>query len=429
MALVIKNCDIVTTNEKEEYIKNGYIKVRDNIITDIRCGSPQTDDEDYIIDGRGSIALPGLINAHTHCSMTLLRGYGEGLPLMRWLNEKIWPFEAKLNPEDIYKGALLASLEMIKSGTTCFLDMYYHEEEVCAAVEEAGIRAVLGSPIIGSEWEKQLENFADFYKSYNGKCGGRINAMLAPHSPYTCSKEALKAVSHAAFEIGCGIHIHLSETEDEVRNIKKQYGVTPVEFLEECGIFGARNVVAAHCVHVSEKDMEILCKYNINAAHCPQSNMKLSSGISPVWRMINKGINVALGTDGTSSNNNLDMIEEMQTASYLQKLYEKDATALPPIMCLKMATNNGAKALGLQNEIGCIRPKMKADIILIDVNKPQMVPMFDPLSNIVYSGSGRDVKTVIADGKVVMENYQVKTLDEEKIMADAKKAVRDILGR
>jgi len=431
MALFIKNCGIIKMTGEDDVIKNGYIKIEDDRITYI--GEGNCDDlkvvGDTVIDGSKTIALPGFINAHTHCPMTLLRGFGEGLPLMRWLNEKIWPFEAKLTPDDIYIGARLAALEMIKSGTTCFLDMYYFENRICQAVGESGIRGVICTPVIGDDWEARMDRFVSFYEQNNGSFGGRIKNMIAPHAPYTCSKMALEETSKIASKLGCGIHIHIAETEDEVHSIKDKYGCTPVEFAEEAGIFQGEKTVAAHCVHVSERDMGILKKYSVSVAHCPQSNMKLASGAAPVWRMMNSGINVALGTDGASSNNNLDMIEEMQTASYLQKLYTKDATALPPYNCLEMATINGARALHMDMDIGMLKVGMKGDIVLIDIEKPSMVPIYDMFAGIVYSGSGRDIKTVIVDGKVIMENYHVITMDEEKILRDAEKAVVDILNR
>ncbi|KPU45013.1 5-methylthioadenosine/S-adenosylhomocysteine deaminase [Oxobacter pfennigii] len=430
MKTLIKDCCIIKMTNENEIIKKGYILIEEDKISKIGEGEYKDlkDEKLNIIDGEGTAAIPGLINTHTHCSMTLLRGYGEGLPLMKWLNEKIWPFEAKLDAEDIYIGAELAALEMIKSGTTCFLDMYYFEDDICKAVGQSGIRGIICTPVIGDDWQQRIERFKAFYKRNNGSFDGRIINMLAPHAPYTCTRESLEQSAKAAKEMNCGLHIHIAETLDEVETINKTYGCSPVEFLEQTGIF-ENKVIAAHCVHISDKDMEILKKYNVTAAHCPQSNMKLSSGISPVSKMLALGINVSLGTDGASSNNNLDMIEEMQTASYLQKLSTSDATALSPYETLEMATVNGAKALGLEKEIGKLDVGMKADIVLIDLNKPHMVPIFDVCANIVYSGSGKDVKTVIVNGKTVMEDYVVKTMNEKDILNSVKKSVENILSR
>ena len=429
MSVIIENCSILKMTSEKEIIKNGYIKINNDKIEEIGEGVPQIQNGDEVIDGRGTVAMPGFINTHTHSSMTLLRGYGEGLPLMRWLNEKVWPFEAKLTPDDIYVGAKLAALEMIKSGTTCFLDMYYFEDRICEAIGESGIRGVICTPVIGNDWEARMKRFSSLYSRYNNSFEGRIKTMLAPHAPYTCSKTALNESSKMALSLGCGIHIHIAETEDEINNIKNNYGCTPVQFVEDAGIFDCDGVVAAHCVHMNNDDMNILKKYNVSVAHCPQSNMKLASGISPIWDMINMGINVSLGTDSVSSNNNLDMIEEMQSASYLQKLSTKDATALPAYKCLEMATVSGAKALRMNSDIGTLTEGMKADIILIDIHKPSMVPLYDIYSNIVYSGSGRDVKTVIVNGRVLMKDYKVLVMDEESIMDDISKAVEDILKR
>lgn len=428
MAFTIKNCSIVKMDGKDNIIKNGYIIVEGNTISKIGEGEPDKSVGE-VIDGRCTAALPGLINAHTHCSMTLLRGYGEGLPLMKWLTERIWPFEAKLTPDDIYEGAMLAVLEMIKSGTTCFADMYFSEDRVCQAIEESGIRGVLGSAIIDDKWKKELDGFPQFYNEYNNSCDGRVKVLLSPHAPYTCSEEALKEIAKMAKKIGCGVNIHIAETIDEVHQIKEKYNASPVEFIEQTGLFDCSDIVAAHCVHVDDSDIDILKKHNVNVVHCPQSNMKLSSGVSPVWKMLGRGINVSLGTDGTSSNNNLDMIEEMQTASYLQKLFTRDATALPPYNTLEMATVNGAKALGMDSLIGSLKEGMKADIILIDLDKPHFVPLHDLCANIVYSGSGRDVKTVIVDGKILMKDYEVLTLDQEKIMYESNRKVEQLLKR
>jgi len=418
------------TGEKD-IIKKGYILIEGDRISEIEEGEYKKDtvNIDTIIDGTGNIAMPGLINTHTHASMTLLRGYGEGLPLMKWLNERIWPFEAKLTPDDIYIGTKLATLEMIKSGTTCFIDMYNFEDRICEALGESGMRGVICTPIIGNDWEPRINKFVSFHEKYNNSFNGRIKTMIAPHAPYTCSKEALQETANVASKLECGVHIHISETEDEINIIREKYGCTPLEFVENTGILDCKNIVAAHCVHMSDNDLLTMKKKNINVAHCPQSNMKLSSGVSPVWNMINMGINVALGTDGTSSNNNLDMIEEMQTASYLQKLYTKDATALPAYKCMEMATVNGAAALSMDKEMGKLQKGMKADIILLDVNKPVYVPVHDIFANVVFSGSGRDVKTVIVDGKLLMKDYEVLTMDEEKILKEAEAAVEDILKR
>lgn len=431
MSILIKDCGILKLTGEDDIIKRGYILIEDDKIKDIGEGEyeQETDKIHNIIDGSGSIALPGLINTHTHCSMTLLRGYGEGMPLMRWLNERIWPFEAKLTPDDIYIGAKLAALEMIKSGTTCFLDMYYFEDRICEAVGESGIRGVICTPVIGDDWEARVKRFTSFYENYNNSFDGRIKTMIAPHAPYTCSRKSLEETAKAAAKVGCGVHIHISETEDEVETIRKNYGCTPLKFVEETGILESGNVIAAHCVHMSDEDLFTMKTKGVNVSHCPQSNMKLSSGVSPVWRMMDMGINVSLGTDGTSSNNNLDMVEEMQTASYLQKLYTKDATALPAYKCIKMATVNGAAALDMAKDLGRLEKGMKADVVLIDINKPAYVPMHDIYANIVFSGSGRDVKTVIVNGKLVMKDYQVLTIDEEKLLREVEAAVGAILRK
>lgn len=426
--ILINDVMIVTMENRDEIINRGYILIEDGIIKEVIEGEyPNNTSDLKLIDGSGCVAIPGLINCHTHIPMTLLRGYGEGLPLMRWLNERIWPFEAKLNGDDIKIGTELGILEMIKSGTTTFVDMYFFEEVVGRVASDAGIRACLGSPLIGDMWESQLEESIKLKEVFRNN--PLIKVMAAPHSPYTCNKEALKKVGDTARRYDMPVHIHISETEDECNIVNDRYGTTSTRLCEEAGLFDGNSVIAAHCVHMTDEDIEIINKYNVSPAYNPVSNMKLASGMAPVGKMLSKGINVSIGTDGASSNNSLNMLEEMKTAAILQKLSNSDATVLSGYETMKLATVNGARAIGMEGVLGKIKSGYAADIVLLDIRKPHMVPLYDIYSNIVFSAQGGDVKTVLINGRVVMENYDVKFVDEEFVVCRAQGVVEDILKR
>jgi 5-methylthioadenosine/S-adenosylhomocysteine deaminase len=398
-------------------IEKGFIVIEDNLIKKIGDGQAPDGNYDHIIDGTNKVALPGFVNTHTHAAMTLLRGYADDLPLMEWLETKIWPLEAKLTSEDIYWGTMLAIVEMIKSGTTTFHDMYFCMDRVAQAVEKAGIRAVLARGMVGVGPESELaftqsrELVAKWHKAANG----RINFRLGPHAPYTCPPDYLTRVAALADELQVGIHIHLAETIGEVNDCKKQFDKTPIELMESLGLFN-HQVLAAHCVHLTSDDIDILKNNNVGVAHNPESNMKLSSGIAPVPDMLKAGIPVALGTDGASSNNNLDMLQEMRSCALLHKVNTFNPTVIPASQALEMATANGAIALGMENEIGKLEPGMKADIILIDLSPAHMTPRYDILANIVYSAQASDVLTVIVDGNIIMEDRVIKTINEQEIL-------------
>lgn len=426
--IIIKDTMIITMENRDSIIKNGYILINDNKIEDIKEGEYNgTLDGVKVINGNGCVALPGLINCHTHVPMTLLRGYGEGLPLMKWLNEKVWPFEAKINDMDTKIGTELGILEMIHSGTTTFVDMYFRSNVIGEAASKAGIRACIGNPIIGEAWESQLEESLSLKDQF--KNNSLIDVIIAPHSPYTCTPEVLKKAGEVARKNNMKLHIHIAETMDEINIIRNSYNTTPLNLCLKAQLLEDNKVIAAHCVYVNEEDMKIMKKYGITAVHNPQSNMKLASGVAPILKIMNMGTNVALGTDGASSNNNLNMIDEMQSAALMHKLYTKDATVFGGYDTLRMATVNGAMAIGKQESIGMIKKGYDADIILIDLMKPHMLPIHDIYSNIVFSSQGSDVKTVIISGKVVMEDNKVKTIDEKEVLAKAQDLVEDILKR
>jgi 5-methylthioadenosine/S-adenosylhomocysteine deaminase len=374
--------------------------------------------------------MPGFINCHTHAAMSMLRGYADDMPLMAWLSEKIWPREAHLSEEDIYWGSLLSILEMVKSGTTTFADMYFYMDQTARAAEESGIRASLSRGMVGNgdTAEFAMRESEEFVREWNGKGEGRITCMLGPHAPYTCPPEYLERVIKLADTLGVGIHIHLSETSDEVKEITDKYKMRPIELMESLGLFKNRHVLAAHCVHLSETEMNILVNRKVGIAHNPESNMKLASGIAPVPELIKKGALVGLGTDGAASNNNLDMLEEMRSCALLHKVSVMDSTVLPSYQVLKMATRDGAKVLGIE-KLGALLPGYKADLIIIDLQKPHLTPLYNPYANIVYAAQSSDIKTVIIDGKVIMKEHQVITMDEEKIIFEAQKRGKDLISR
>ena len=429
MNILIKNITLVPMDGKEDLIKNTNIYIEDDKITHI--GELREDIKvDRTIDGKNKLAMPGLINAHTHIGMSLLRNYADDLPLHEWLTQKIWPTEANLRAEDVYWGSMLSMVEMIQSGTTAFCDMYFFMDEVGKGLEEIGMRGVLTRGLIeeqGQNSDKLLDT-KNLYKNWHDKGNGKIKVMVAPHAPYTCSPKFLEEIMDLAKELNTGIHIHLSETEKEVKDSFEKWGKSPIEHVYDLGLFEFPTV-AAHCVHVDDKDISIMKANNVNPVNNPSSNLKLASGFAPIDKMLKSGINVALGTDGSSSNNNLNMFEEIHLASIVNKAVNKDAISVPAIEALKMATINGAKALGWDNEIGSIEIGKKADIILIDMHKPHLYPIHNIISALAYSVQGSDVDTVIVDGKILMENREMKTVDMEKIMYNTEKIAQDLIMR
>ncbi|WP_031515334.1 amidohydrolase [Desulfofalx alkaliphila] len=429
--IIIRNADIVTMDKESGIISKGEIHISDGTIQWLGQGSlaPEDFSADIEIDGSDMVAMPGFINCHTHAAMTLLRGYADDLELMEWLNEKIWPLEAKLTGEDIYYGSLLACIEMIKSGTTTFADMYFFMDQVAKATGESGMRAVLSRGLIGiaPHGMQALEENKEFIKQYHLSSAGRITAMFGAHAPYTCPPEYLEKVMEAADELKVGIHIHLAETLTEHRDILKQYGKTPIQHVDSLGLFNY-HTIGAHCVHVDDTDIKILADKNVGVAHNPESNMKLASGIAPVNKMIQAGVTVGLGTDGASSNNNLDMLEEMRSATLLQKVSTMDPTVLPAYDALEMATAKGAKVLGLEEQVGRLKPGMRADLILVDFNKPHLYPRHDVYAHLVYAAQSSDVDTVIIDGQLVMQNRKVLTVDEEEVLRKVKECTERLIS-
>ncbi|MEM3694991.1 MAG: amidohydrolase [Candidatus Bathyarchaeia archaeon] len=423
--ILIRGCIILPMDNKR-IIENGALAVKDGKITFVGKASHTSGIKaETLIDGHGKVALPGLINCHTHVPMTLFRGLAEDQPLEKWLKETIWPLEARLKPDDVYAGALLACIEMIKSGTTCFADMYFYEDMVARAVAESGLRGVLAEGIIEAGrrelGEKTFSRSVDFVKKFNGYASGRIKAMLGPHAAYSCNKELLLKVREKAIELNVGVHMHLAETETVLKEFQN---IGEVAFLDDIGFFDV-HTLAAHCINLSKSDMRTLSVHGVNAVHVPVANMKLGLGAAKVKSLKNLGVNVCLGTDGPASNNTLDMFETVKVAALLQKHAYRDPTVLSAYEVLNMATINGAKALKMEGVIGSLEIGKRADIILMDFNKPHLKPLHDVFASVVYSARGSDVDTVIVDGKILMEKRQIKTFDEAEAMRKAEETALD----
>ena len=381
-----------------------------------------------IIEGKNKLVMPGLINTHTHAAMTLFRGYADDMPLMNWLEQKIWPAEARLNMDDIYWGTMLAICEMVRGGTTCFADMYFHMGEVARACLESGIRASLAQGLISiyglQEGEKMLEASKELVAQWHGAGEGLITIMLGPHAPYTCPPQYLEKVLAVAGDLDVPMHIHLAETRGEVQNCLDSWGKRPIALMESIGLF-AQPVLAAHCVHLSEDEIETLARRQVSIAHNPGSNLKLGSGIAPLADLLEQGALVSLGTDGAASNNNLDMIEEMRLAALIAKGSNEDPTVLPAREALKMATVNGSRSLFLQEGMGMLRKGSPADLIMLDLDKPHLHPYHDLCAHIVYSAAAADVEFVMVKGRILMEQRELLTIDEEKVLREAnERAVR-----
>lgn len=374
--------------------------------------SPET------LDISGCVALPGLINAHTHAAMTLFRGLADDLPLMDWLQGHIFPAEENLNEEWVYWGTMLACAEMILSGTTAFCDMYLFEHKVAEAAKRAGIRALVGevlydfpSPAYG-EVENGLRHTESLIDRWRGD--PLVSVAVEPHALYTCSPDLLRKCYQISARHEVPLVVHLSENEAEVEQTLHLYGRRPVAHLEALGLLG-RRLVADHCVALNETDIGMLAENQVKVVHNPESNMKLASGIAPVPRLLESGVTVALGTDGCASNNNLDMFGEMNSCAKLHKAAALDPTVLSAETALRMATGSGARALGWEGLTGQIAPGMLADLIVVDFRKPHLTPVYNPVSHLVYAAGAADVRHSVIGGHLVMKDRTLLTLDLEEI--------------
>lgn len=351
-----------------------------------------------VLDATGTAILPALYNTHTHAAMTLLRGYADDMPLQTWLNNYIWPFEARLTPEDIRRGSEIAVREMLESGSVFFNDMYFNVEETIGVVDKAGMRAAIGITVMENHTKAVEEQKKEFVRQWHDPTGGRIQLVMAPHAIYTVGERKLRECAEFARDNGMLLHIHLSETETEVENCVKEHSATPVRYLDRIGFLGP-DVIAAHCVHVDDGEAGILAERGVTVSHCPCSNMKLGSGIFPYARLIKAGCRITLGTDGASSGNNLDLREAMKFAALLAKA-GGDPELLPAEEVFRWATRSGAEAFGLA--AGAIAEGFLADCLLIDLSDIRMQPCHNLVSNFVYAADSRCIKHVLCDGRIVV---------------------------
>ncbi|OQB16091.1 MAG: 5-methylthioadenosine/S-adenosylhomocysteine deaminase [Firmicutes bacterium ADurb.Bin193] len=422
MNILIKNAVILTMDDDNPLIR-GDIGIADSKISFV--GKCETFTPDRTVDVKGNIVMPGLVNAHTHSPMTLLRCYADDLALQSWLFDKIFPIEDTLTEDDIYWGSCLGCLEMISGGTTSFADMYFLNKGTAKAAVESGMRANISRSLQCFKEKPSYENdrmiceALDLYTEYNGAAEGRIQVELAPHAVYTNIPAYLRYTANLAEQLGAGVHTHISENMTENSDCMSKYGMTPTALFKSCGFFKTRTI-AAHSVFLSDEDIRIYKEYNISIAHNPTSNLKLASGIAPIMRYAGSGINIALGTDGAASNNNLNMFEEIHLAALLQKGVTNNPEAVSAYTALKMATVNGAKALGLC-ETGVLKAGYNADLIVINTDKPHLTPYYDPFSAVAYSAQASDVESVMVGGRFLMERGVYSTLDVVKIYHNVKR--------
>lgn len=425
MDLVIRGGTALTLTAEGEIIQDAAVGIKGERIAFVEKNGDSPSRRYHardVMDARGCLILPGLVNTHTHLPMVAFRGMADDLPLMEWLNRHIFPAEAKyVNRQMVYDAARLAIAEMILSGTTTFCDGYFYESGIARAAVECGMRAVPSAGFIDLPFPESPDpsNHTGIAWKYLARWRDRsplVTPALFCHSPYTCRPETIRTVKEAAREAGVPFLTHLAETREEVRITQEMYGLTPVRHLHRLGVLDEKTIVI-HAVWVDDEEIEILGGCGVKVSHCPESNMKLASGICPLTKLIDRGIAVGLGTDGAASNNDLDMFGEMDKAAKVDKVARMDPSIMGAETVLRMATIGGAAVLGLEKEIGSLEPGKMADIIILDTRKPRLTPLYNPYSHIVYAASGSDVKTTIISGKVVMRDRCLTTLDVDEVMA------------
>lgn len=421
--LLIKNADVLTLDADNLILRASPIAIEHNKI--IALGTaPHNFVPDEVIDGTNHVALPGFFNAHVHAAMTFQRGWAEDMDIVRWFNERIWVAESALQDEDVYWGTALAACEMIRSGTIGFADHYFYMHNVARVVQESGMKALLAWCVFGSDFAAEmgpttLELTEEFVAEFQNSAGGRIKTILGPHSPYISTERSLQRSAAIARKLGVGCHIHVSEAPEQVANSYKQYGKSPVAYLNDLGIFDNPSI-AAHAVYINDEDMAILRDKRVTVAACPKTHIKMAMKTTRIVDLMKAGVNVALGTDGAASNNDHDMLEVTRLAALMQKHDTGDATVLPSMQALKLGTQHGSRAMGFVNS-GVLQVGADADLILIDMDKPHLVPRHDLAANVVHSARAGDVNYVIVDGKVLLRKGELTTLDEDKIMHHVEK--------
>ncbi len=430
MNILIKNVAAITLDSKGTILRGTNIAVEGRTICAVGDAPPDFK-PDEIIDGYNHVAVPAFYNAHCHSPMTFERGWAEDLPLDRWFNERIWVAESALTSDDVYWGAALAACEMIRSGCAAFNDHYFYMDRVAEVVDQSGMKAALTWCQFGIGADKEvgadLAGTLAFVDRWQGKGGGRIRTILGPHSPYVCPPEFLREMSALAREHDVPLHIHLSESPEQMENSLKAHGRTPTAHLEACGVFDVP-CIAAHALYLTEDDIQILARHHVTVAHCPITYMKLAMGVNDLSKVMAAGVNVAIGTDGPGSNSDMDMKAAIRFTPLLQKYQTRNAEVLPGDVPLRMATANGAQAMGFSDS-GSLEVGRAADIALFDFDKPHLYPRHDLVANLVHSAKGSDVTHVIADGKLIYRDGELLTLDEEKIMAEAERRAKRMVSQ
>ena len=432
MKRLLRGADILAwENDGFVCLRNGYLGIDGDTIDYVGTEMPKGA-YDEVRDMTGKLLLPGLVNGHTHTGMSLLRGLGSDLPLKEWLFDTVFPVEDRLADEDLRLGMELSLLEMIASGTTAFTDMYMGASYCAPAVLASGMKANLCRPLQSFDpneepkASRRMREMLALYESWNGAGNGRIIVDFSVHAEYTCTERMVRAAAEEAQKRGAGLHIHLSETEAEQRACVEKYGRTPAQWFEALGAFSGR-AYAAHGVWLTAEDRALLKARDITVVHCPESNLKLGSGVADVPTMVTEGLAVALGTDGAASNNNLNMFEEMHLCALLHKGIHRDPTMLSMDQVLRMATVNGAKLQG-RTDTGVLAVGKKADIVAVDMDRPHLTPCLDPLSNLLYAAQAADVYMTMADGRILYENGTFLTLDKERILHEARRVAAKLLG-
>lgn len=430
---LIKNGTFITMDEQKlQY--HGWMAIEGNRIAGLGEGTPPEQEmlqASEVMDGSGLLFMPGLINTHGHAAMSLLRGLADDLALQDWLHNHMWPMEAKFTGDDVYWGTSLAAAEMIKSGTTTFVDMYDHMHRVGEVVEQSGLRASLTRGVIGlcpEDIQKaKLDEAIRFAKDWHGAAEGRISVMISPHAPYTCPPDYIVKFVEAAHELDLPMHTHMSETLAEVEQNVRDYGYRPVEHLDRLGMF-SRPTLVAHAVHLTDEEIALLAERNVAVSHNPVSNLKLASGVARVPALLKAGVTVSLGTDSAASNNNLDLFQEISMAALLHKGVSGDPTVIPAAEALRMGTIYGARSIGLEGITGQLKVGLKADFIALNLRQPHLVPHTDYISHLAYAARGSDVAHVWVDGRQLLRNGQLLTLDEERILAEAESCFQRLRG-
>lgn len=427
----IKDGLFVTMQDSQKIVA-GHMVVNDGLISYIGEQAPDEIDETVeIVSGKGLLFMPGLVNTHGHIGMSLLRGYADDMNLQVWLEQHMWPMEAKYVDADTQAGSALSIAEMLMSGTTTFVDMYDRMDIVAQEVEKSGIRARLmrGSIGFGSEELRtsKLNESINFVKSWNDKANGRIKTYLAPHAPYTCDPAFISRFIEAAHELNVPLHTHMSESRAEVEQNVKDYGKRPVQHLYDLGFFDGHALVA-HAVHLTDEEIALLAEKQVSVSHNPISNLKLASGVARVQDLLNAGVKVGLGTDSSASNNNLDLFEEIRMTALLHKGVTYEPTIIPAYQALQLGTKLGAESLWSGDEIGTLEVGKKADFIAINIDQPHFFPRTDLISHLAYSANGRDVQHVWVDGKQLVKNRELLTMDYEKVCYDAQASFERLKG-